>query len=129
MLADHGRGGAFLMADGVVPSNEDRGYVLRRIMRRAMHQGHVLGIEGPFLPDLCERVVEAMGDAYPELRARADDDRALGALRGGELRPHAEQGERLLAELIDQAKARADARGCPPRTPSGCTTPTASPTR
>ena len=45
ILADHGRGMAFLMADGVVPSNEDRGYILRRIMRRAIHQGRVLGIE------------------------------------------------------------------------------------
>ena len=105
VLADHGRGGAFLMADGVVPSNEDRGYVLRRIMRRTMRQGHVLGIEGPFLPQLYERVVEVMGDVYPELRrewptierwARSEEESFGRTL---------EQGERLLSELIEQAKA------------------------
>ena len=69
----------FLLADGVVPSNEDRGYILRRIMRRAMQQGRVLGIEESFLPRLCERVGEVMGDAYPELRARGEHHRALGA--------------------------------------------------
>ena len=104
VLADHGRGGAFLLADGVVPSNEERGYVLRRIMRRTMRQGHVLGIEGPFLPQLYERVVETMGDAYPELRrewptierwARAEEESFGRTL---------EQGERLLSELIEQAK-------------------------
>ena len=121
--------GAFLLADGVVPSNEDRGYVLRRIMRRTMRQGHVLGIEGPFLPQLYRRVVEVMGDAYPELRARVADDRALGARRGGELRPHARAG-RAPAGRADRAGAsRSRPRGSPPRTPSGCTTPTASPTR
>jgi alanyl-tRNA synthetase len=104
VLADHGRGGAFLMADGVVPSNEERGYVLRRIMRRTMLQGHVLGIEGSFLPRLYERVVEVMGDAYPELGrewptierwARAEEESFGRTL---------EQGERLLAELIERAR-------------------------
>jgi alanyl-tRNA synthetase len=105
VFADHGRGGAFLMADGVVPSNEDRGYVLRRIMRRTMRQGHVLGIDGPFLPQLYERVVEVMGDVYPELKrewptverwARSEEESFGRTL---------EQGERLLSELIEQAKA------------------------
>jgi alanyl-tRNA synthetase len=104
VLADHGRGAAFLMADGVVPSNEDRGYVLRRIMRRTMRQGHVLGLEGSFLPQLYERVVEVMGDAYPDLVrewptverwARAEEESFGRTL---------EQGERLLAELISRAR-------------------------
>jgi alanyl-tRNA synthetase len=105
VLADHGRGAAFLLADGVVPSNEERGYVLRRIMRRTMQQGHVLGLDEPFLPRLYERVVEAMGDAYPELTrewptiqrwARAEEESFGRTL---------EQGERLLADLIEDAKA------------------------
>ena len=104
VLADHGRGGAFMLADGVVPSNEDRGYVLRRIMRRTMRQGHVLGIEGSFLAELYERVVEVMGDVYPELArewptierwARSEEESFGRTL---------EQGERLLSELIEQAK-------------------------
>ena len=103
MLADHGRGATFLMADGVVPSNEERGYILRRIMRRTMQQGRVLGIEGSFLRPLYERVVEVMGDAYPELRREWPDDRALGARRGGELRPHARAG-RAAAGRPDPAR-------------------------
>jgi alanyl-tRNA synthetase len=104
VIADHGRGGAFLLADGVVPSNEDRGYVLRRIMRRTMRQGHVLGIEGPFLADLYARVVEIMGYAYPELeRERATIERWARAEEESFGRT-LEQGERLLAELIEQAQ-------------------------
>jgi alanyl-tRNA synthetase len=68
ILADHSRGMTFLIADGVVPSNEDRGYVLRRLMRRAIAQGHRLGFEGAFLPKYVEIVIETMGKAYPELR-------------------------------------------------------------
>ena len=57
----------FLIADGVVPSNEDRGYVLRRLMRRAIQQGHRIGIEQGFLPSYVDVVTETMGAAYPEL--------------------------------------------------------------
>ena len=69
ILADHARGMTFLIADGVVPSNEDRGYVLRRLMRRAIQQGHRIGIEHGFLPAYVETVIATMGDAYPELRS------------------------------------------------------------
>ncbi|MEA2404990.1 MAG: alanyl-tRNA synthetase, partial [Thermoleophilaceae bacterium] len=61
ILADHGRGMTFLLADGVVPSNEHRGYVLRRIMRRAIQQGRVLGLDDAVLPPFCELVIELMG--------------------------------------------------------------------
>jgi alanyl-tRNA synthetase len=104
VIADHGRGGAFLLADGVVPSNEERGYVLRRIMRRTMRQAHVLGIEGPFLADLYTRVIDMMSYAYPELeRERATIERWARSEEESFGRTLA-QGERLLAELIDQAK-------------------------
>jgi alanyl-tRNA synthetase len=72
ILADHTRGMTFLIADGVVPSNEDRGYVLRRLMRRAIAQGHRLGIEGEFLPKYVDVVQETMGAAYPELGRERD---------------------------------------------------------
>ena len=105
ILADHGRAAAFLLADGVVPSNEDRGYILRRIMRRAMHQGRVLGIAEGFLPRLVERAVEVMGDAYPELREEWPNiERWARAEEEGFGRTPA-QGERLLAELADAARA------------------------
>ena len=66
VLADHGRGMTFLIADGVRPGNEGRGYVLRRIVRRAIVHGHDIGLEH-FLPGLAEVVIEQMGDVYPEL--------------------------------------------------------------
>ncbi len=97
ILADHSRAMTFLTADGVVPSNEDRGYVLRRVMRRAIQQGRALELEPGFLTRYAERVRELMGGVYPELieHAQATDmwlsaeeeafgrtlEQGLGALR------------------------------------------------
>ena len=67
VIADHIRATSFLIADGVVPGNEDRNYVLRRIMRRALRHGHKLGISEPFLHKLVEPLCREMGAAYPEL--------------------------------------------------------------
>ncbi|WP_431858494.1 alanine--tRNA ligase [Azospirillum sp.] len=72
VIADHLRSTSFLIADGVLPSNEGRGYVLRRIMRRAMRHAHMLGAREPLMHRLVPALVQQMGDAYPELvRARA----------------------------------------------------------
>jgi alanyl-tRNA synthetase len=68
VIADHSRATAFLIADGVLPSNEGRGYVLRRIMRRAIRFGRLLNLPTPFLSRVCDGVVELMEDIYPELR-------------------------------------------------------------
>ena len=68
VIADHARTATFLIADGVTPSNEWRGYVLRRIMRRAMRHGRMLGLREPFLWKSTEAVVKILGDAYPEIR-------------------------------------------------------------
>ena len=68
VIADHLRSTSFLIADGVSPSNEGRGYVLRRIMRRAMRHAHLLGAEDPLMHRLAPVLVEQMGEAYPELR-------------------------------------------------------------
>jgi alanyl-tRNA synthetase len=72
VVADHARAATFLIADGVVPSNEWRGYVLRKIMRRGMRHGRKLGLQEPFLYSLVDVVVREMGDAYPELKSGRD---------------------------------------------------------
>ena len=72
VIADHARAAVFLIADGVLPSNEERGYVLRRIVRRALRHGNKLDVQGPLFPRLVAPVVDLMGDAYPEIRAGAD---------------------------------------------------------
>jgi alanyl-tRNA synthetase len=70
VIADHIRACAFLIADGVLPSRDGRGYVLRRIIRRAIRHGYKLGVKQPFFYRMVEPLVDQMGDAYPELRAR-----------------------------------------------------------
>ncbi len=67
ILADHARSSSFLISDGVFPSNEDRGYVLRRIIRRAVRHAWLLGVEDPIMPELVDAVVAIMGVDYPEL--------------------------------------------------------------
>jgi len=71
VIADHSRATAFLVADGVFPSNEGRGYVLRRIMRRAVRYGRLLGLTKPFMSEITEAVVEQMAGVYPHLRDAA----------------------------------------------------------
>ncbi len=104
IVADHSRGAAFLIADGVVPSNEDRGYILRRIMRRAIQQGRTLGLDAPWLGRFAERTIEIMGDAYPELgtaretiaRWVDDEEESFGRTL--------ERGTELLERLIIEAR-------------------------
>jgi alanyl-tRNA synthetase len=105
ILADHGRAATLLLADGVVPSNEDRGYILRRIMRRAIQQGHVLGIGDPFVVRLCERVTEVMGEPYPDLKAEWPTIERWARAEEESFGRTLEQGERLLAELVERATA------------------------
>jgi alanyl-tRNA synthetase len=104
IVADHSRGAAFLIADGVVPSNEDRGYILRRIMRRAIQQGRTLGLEAPWLGRFAERTIELMGDDYPELVAEretiqrwvGDEEESFGRTL--------ERGTELLERLVREAE-------------------------
>ncbi len=104
ILADHGRAMTFLLADGVVPSNEDRGYVLRRVMRRAIQQTRPLGIEGELLGPLCSRVIEVMGEAYPELETERETILGWAAAEEAGFARTLRQGEALLGELISEAK-------------------------
>jgi alanyl-tRNA synthetase len=105
ILADHSRGAAALIADGVVPSNEDRGYVLRRIMRRAIQQGRAIGIESPFMDKFAERALELLAPAYPELAAQRDT--VLRWVRDEEegFGRTLERGSELLAQLVEESKA------------------------
>ncbi len=104
ILADHTRAMTFLIADGVVPSNEDRGYVLRRVMRRAIQHGRALEMAPGFLTRYAETVTEIMGGAYPELvEQRESIDKWLAAEEEGFGRTLA-QGTKLLRELMDRAK-------------------------
>jgi alanyl-tRNA synthetase len=104
IISDHIRGAVNLIADGVVPSNEERGYVLRRIMRRAIHQGRVLGLEAPYLGRFAEGAIESLGSAYPHLVAERagvmrwvdDEERSFGRTLA--------RGSELLAELVAEAQ-------------------------
>ena len=105
VVADHLRAITFLMADGVLPSNEGRGYVLRRILRRAARHGRLLGIIEPFLYELTSAVVNQMGEAYSEVRAAAAT--IAEATRGEEERFIAtlDQGLPILNDMIARARA------------------------
>ena len=105
VVADHLRAITFLMADGVLPSNEGRGYVLRRILRRAARHGRLLSIIEPFLYELTSAVVNQMGEAYSEVRAAAAT--IAEATRGEEERFIAtlDQGLPILNDMIARARA------------------------
>ena len=112
ILADHARAMTFLTADGVVPSNEDRGYVLRRVMRRAVQQGRSLDLEPGFLVRYSERVKDVMGGVYPELAEHADAiEMWLASEEEGFGRTLA-QGMSTLQEHIERARERRAADGC-----------------
>ncbi len=104
ILADHGRSMVFLVADGVVPSNEDRGYVLRRIMRRAIREGRALELEPGFLARYATVVTELMGAGYPELCQQRDNVRKWLDSEEESFGRTLEQGSKLLDELIARAK-------------------------
>jgi alanyl-tRNA synthetase len=103
VVADHLRAMTFLIADGVLPSNEWRGYVLRKIMRRAMRHGKRLGFETPVLHALSAVVIDQMGDAYPELRTGRDT--IVQAIRAEEQRFDAvlTSGLPKLEDLLDRS--------------------------
>src|SRR6202012_4348221 len=103
VLADHGRAMTFLLGDGVVPSNEDRGYVLRRIMRRAIQHGRALGLEPGFLERYADVVTELMGSEYPQLSAQRETIRRWMASEEESFGRTLEQGLKRLSELIEKA--------------------------
>jgi len=103
-MADHARAVAFLIMDGVLPGNEGRDYVLRRIIRRAVQQGVGIGLQEPFLARLCELVVEKMGDAYPGLRSARQAVVEVAGEEERRFRRTLEQGLGILEEALRRAK-------------------------
>src|SRR5829696_5223146 len=104
ILADHTRGTAALIADGVVPSNEDRGYVLRRIMRRAIQQGRSVGLESPFIAKFAERALDLLEPAYPELAAERDNVLRWVSDEEESFGRTLERGTQMLADIIRHAR-------------------------
>ena len=113
VIADHARAACFLVADGVLPSNEGRGYVLRRVLRRAIRFGRNLGMTGPFLHQACTAVVDSMIGAYPRL---TDTSELLEKVvnneeaRFGETLEH---GLTMLDQEIARQQGQADDRELP----------------
>ena len=105
VIDDHARAVSFLIADGVMPSNEGRGYVLRRLLRRASRHGRLIGLKEPFLHEVATTVVSVMGDAYPELRT--EEQRIRTVIRGEEERfgETLDRGLVLLEEATAKLKA------------------------
>jgi alanyl-tRNA synthetase len=101
ILAEHARTVTFLVSDGVFPSNEDRGYVLRRILRRAVRHAYLLGVEQPVLPSLVDTVVELMGDDYPALEKDHDFVRGVIEREEARFRQTLATGSRILDEAIE----------------------------
>ena len=101
VIADHIRSCAFLVVDGVTPGNEGRGYVLRRIIRRAIRHGYQLGCREPFFHRLVDPLVEQMGDAYPELPKRRDTVVKVLRLEEERFAETIEQGMKILEEAIE----------------------------
>jgi alanyl-tRNA synthetase len=98
VIADHARATTFLVGDGVLPSNEGRGYVLRRIMRRAIRHGKRLGLEKLFLADVCGAVIEEMGAAYPETRENRAFIAKVAAQEEESFRRTLDKGLQILGE-------------------------------
>ena len=102
VVAEHARSAAFLIADGVVPGNEGRNYVLRRVVRRAIRHGRRLGLEGPFLGELAAEVADVMGEAYPELNNHRDFVQTVLGLEEERFEQTFQRGSTVLTEALGQ---------------------------
>ena len=101
VITDHIRSCTFMVSDGILPSNEGRGYVLRRLLRRAARHGRLLGIQGPFLVDLVETVIRSSESAYPELREHAAYIKKVIGTEEGNFARTIDAGMNILTGLID----------------------------
>ena len=104
VITDHTRSAVFLISDGVLPSNEGRGYVLRRLLRRAARHGKLLGIEGAFLPTLADVVIEENKGAYPELIEKRDYIKKILSIEEEKFDQTIDQGLSILNGIIENAQ-------------------------
>lgn len=104
IITDHLRSMVFMIGDTITPSNEGRGYVLRRIIRRAARHGRILGLGEPFLYNLCERVIDVSGDAYPELKEKSDYIKKIIKAEEDKFAQTIDQGSSILDSYIDELK-------------------------
>ncbi len=105
VITDHIRSSTFLISDGVMPSNEGRGYVLRRLIRRAARHGRLLGIKAGFLTTLCETVIEESKGAYPELESKREFIKSVLSAEEERFAKTIDSGMNLLEKIIDSVKA------------------------
>lgn len=105
IITDHIRAVSFLVSDGVMPNNEGRGYILRRLLRRAARHGKLLGIEGAFLKDLVDAVIKVSGEAYPDLVKRHDYIKKIVEIEEDRFQQTLDQGLNILVESINQLEA------------------------
>jgi alanyl-tRNA synthetase len=105
VIADHIRSAAFVISEGLFPSNEGRGYVLRRIIRRAARHGFLLGIEGPFLYNVLDAVYEIMSGQYPELNENTERSKKVLKLEEERFAHTLSSGMEILNKLIDEIKS------------------------
>ena len=108
VITDHVRSATFMISDGVIPSNEGRGYVLRRIIRRACRHGKLLGINGMFLRGLCEIVIAQNEGAYPELKTKYDYILKVMTLEEERFNATIDAGLGILNGLVADAKAKGE---------------------
>ena len=105
LITDHIRSATFLISDGVMPTNEGRGYVLRRLIRRAARHGRLLGIQGKFLSDLALAVIEGSRDGYPELEEKKDFIVNVLNNEEGQFNKTIDQGLKILSDMEEEMKA------------------------
>ena len=106
VITDHIRSTVFMIGDGVLPSNEGRGYVLRRLLRRASRHGKLLGIQGAFLKDVVDTVIQENEKAYPELLEKRETIKKIVSFEEESFQKTIDQGMTLLNDLIDKADSK-----------------------
>ena len=106
VITDHIRSTTMMISDGVIPSNEGRGYVLRRLLRRAARHGKLLGLDKPFLYDVAEVVINESKQAYPELVERSENIKKVIRIEEEKFEETVDQGLVILSRYIEETRKR-----------------------